>query len=496
VTPQDPPSRPAPDRRSRLARAAERLRRGLASPAQPGGLSPGARTALFFGVLALLVLLVVRIDAEPSLRHVQVAMLSGSPAGQYHATVDRLAEEVRHRGGALTNVASAGSVENLQRLIDAAASCDTAFALVQDGVDLPEGHGLELLGRLPDPESLVILAPAGARAPTGPDDLRGLRLGIGPVGSGTEQVMRRLLAPLGGLQLVLSTAPFDAQLDQLEQGGLDLAAMVIHDGAQLLADALARRGLVLVEMPDVASLARRLPEARVGVIERGQIDYVGHRPRQDVRVLQLDTLLVGNGCGSNGSTQGLLTAVSRVFPSFVNRNREQTRPAALPVATVAENFIADGGPDLLGRHAPWAIDIMPLPTWIQVGVGLSVLFSAMRLAHRFRLWRVDATRVKIERAIAAELDGGQRADGLLLRVAEAEAPGPEARARIDDLLARLQALSTRCRRHSVSLLVPMGEEMSYRYQERLIADLIEALRRYRDADALVDGAGQAPAPPD
>jgi len=28
--------------------------------------------------------------------------------------------------------------------------------------------------------------------------------------------------------------------------------------------------------------------------------------------------------------------------------------------------------------------------------------------------------------------------------------------------------------------VPMGEEMSYRYQETLISDLIAALRQYRD----------------
>jgi hypothetical protein len=30
------------------------------------------------------------------------------------------------------------------------------------------------------------------------------------------------------------------------------------------------------------------------------------------------------------------------------------------------------------------------------------------------------------------------------------------------------------------VLVPMGEEMSYRYQETLIHDLLHALRLYRD----------------
>ncbi|MGL6111931.1 MAG: hypothetical protein ACRC2B_17710, partial [Rubrivivax sp.] len=57
---------------------------------------------------------------------------------------------------------------------------------------------------------------------------------------------------------------------------------------------------------------------------------------------------------------------------------------------------------------------------------------------------------------------------------------PETRAQIDDLIARLVALSQRCRKQSLSVLVPMGEEMSYRYQETLIADLLQSLRLYHE----------------
>jgi hypothetical protein len=45
---------------------------------------------------------------------------------------------------------------------------------------------------------------------------------------------------------------------------------------------------------------------------------------------------------------------------------------------------------------------------------------------------------------------------------------------------RLATLSERCRRQSQSVLVPMGQEMGYRYQEELIADLLHALRSFRD----------------
>ena len=47
-------------------------------------------------------------------------------------------------------------------------------------------------------------------------------------------------------------------------------------------------------------------------------------------------------------------------------------------------------------------------------------------------------------------------------------------------MLRLEALTERCRRQSLSILVPMGEEMFYRYQETLIAELLYALRLYRD----------------
>jgi hypothetical protein len=59
-------------------------------------------------------------------------------------------------------------------------------------------------------------------------------------------------------------------------------------------------------------------------------------------------------------------------------------------------------------------------------------------------------------------------------------PAGQTRARLDGLLTRLDDLAELCRRKSLSILVPMGEEMSYRYQEALIAELQYALRLYSE----------------
>src|SRR5215831_312650 len=165
----------------------EGKKRVLGLRPEPGGLSPGLRMLLFFAVVGGLGALFALTHPDASLRHLKVGILSGAPTGNYHAVVQRIASSAAARKGHVTNLSSAGSVENVQRLSDARSGCSAHFALVQEGIELPGDHGLKLVGRLTRPESLVILGPNADHITT-PQELRGLRVGIGPVGSGTEFV--------------------------------------------------------------------------------------------------------------------------------------------------------------------------------------------------------------------------------------------------------------------------------------------------------------------
>ena len=81
----------------------QRLTRVIGRPGKDGRLSPGRKTLLFFAVLLLLAALLAWLDPRPTLRHVNLTMLSGSATGNYHATVDKLAAEVaRQRGRSAT----------------------------------------------------------------------------------------------------------------------------------------------------------------------------------------------------------------------------------------------------------------------------------------------------------------------------------------------------------------------------------------------------------
>src|SRR5499427_6750852 len=89
--------------------------------------------------------------------YLHASILTGSPSGQYYALATRLADRAKREHGTLAVVPTAGSIENVGRLANARGGCTEKFALVQDGTPVPANARLELLGRLPEPESLVLL---------------------------------------------------------------------------------------------------------------------------------------------------------------------------------------------------------------------------------------------------------------------------------------------------------------------------------------------------
>jgi hypothetical protein len=123
---------------------------------------------------------------------------------------------------------------------------------------------------------------------------------------------------------------------------------------------------------------------------------------------------------------------------------------------------------------------MPMARWVQLVFAFSMLFAAQALWHRFRLWRLDAARVGIESDVAKLFPTGATVGEIGEMLPDEAHRASSSRERLDRLIGDLIALSKRARKQSLSMLVPMGQEMAYRYQERLIADLLDALRAFRD----------------
>ncbi len=67
----------------------------------------------------------------------RASVFTGAATGNYHGVGERPAARALKRNGHLGAVATAGSVENIARLVGENGRCSPAFAFVQDGVPVP-----------------------------------------------------------------------------------------------------------------------------------------------------------------------------------------------------------------------------------------------------------------------------------------------------------------------------------------------------------------------
>jgi TRAP-type uncharacterized transport system substrate-binding protein len=465
------------------------LDRPLAAPPEPPApflgmrLSLAKKVALVVSVFVLLAAALSRVDVTRDMHRLNVGMLSGAKEGSYSAIVADLSMRAAAHGGRLRNVESAGSIENVQRLVAAkGGSCETAFALVQDGVDyaIAGPKKLELLGRLPKSESVFFLGRDGDKR-TSLASLAGARIGIGPEGSGVDRLGRQIfgLDDLAGLGVTLTNHPINEQLAMAERGELDLALLVIDEDAALLANAVHDRRLQIAGLANLDVVARRIPRLRTGRIGAGQYDAVKVLPPEDRRVLRVDTLVLTNGCAGRSATIDLLTVLADRFPDFVRHNKETSNATGLELSTASKGFFDRGGPELADEFVPWLVDLMPPANWAYIIMGVSILFNVMNTGHRFRLWRIDDARVKLEAELAKLFGRGATLGDIQQAEIAGELRERGTRTKLDGLIERFERLGARSRRDSVSMLVPMGQEMAYRYQEGVIYQTIAVLRAFR-----------------
>ena len=219
-----------------------------------------ARVSLLLVVGALVAALAAAFGIARDYGYLQASILTGSAGGQYHALATRLAGRAAREHGSLTVLATAGSIENVQRLVAGGGGCAEMFALIQDGAPVPAGARLELLGRLPEPESLLLLGRTGS-AFANVADLRGAAIGIGPDGSGTAHLMKQLFADadLRKLGVRLSHHDLSEQARLVAESKLDLANA--NDSPTLVSknrkvtggvyDSLTKNLTLLAEVTDV-----------------------------------------------------------------------------------------------------------------------------------------------------------------------------------------------------------------------------------------------------
>ena len=450
------------------------------------------KLAALLGFSLVLVLFFSLLDLSPNLDRLDATMLSGPEQGHYYEVVDRLGERAERDGGNLANLATVGSVDNLARLAAARSSCEVEFAIVQDGIPAPPGAEIELIARLRRSESMFFLG-RDAASVTRFAQLRGLRIGLGPAHSGTDNLARRILesTEFAGLVPILSNHGLAQQIDLLVSGALDLGVFVVDEDADIIRDAVKDRGLQIASFEHTDAVARRHRFLSHGRIAAGQYDLVNIVPATDKQVFRVGTLIVGNGCADHAENIALLTVLNEELPDLLAHNRDSGHSNLFALNKSAERFYTEGGPGFADLHAPWLVSIMPPSNWVYVAMVISIFINLTTAWHRFRLWRLDANTDKAD-AVVREITGDELTSSEMLALE----PEPKhcttaALAKMDSALATLDQLRRRCRRQANSLLVPMGSEWIYRYTEQQMEETLTAMRKFRSRAAAGSGDDNA-----
>jgi TRAP-type uncharacterized transport system substrate-binding protein len=403
--------------------------------------------------------------------YLRASILTGSEKGQYYALANRLADRARRERGTLDVIATAGSIENVSRLTTGGRRCADMFALIQDGTPVPAEARLELLGRLPQPESLLLLGRQGHPFRKF-SDLREASIGIGPDGSGTAYLMHQLFedADLRELNAHLSNHELLDQAQLVAEAKLDLAAFVMEEDAEFLREVIRKYGLDVVSPQDMQGLIARHPWLSVGRIPAGRYDLVRSIPASDKLTAQLATLLVASPCARRADRVAMLMLVSAELPGFTRSNPPSATSSATLVrlAPSAHQFFLTGEPELADRYFPWLVNLMSPAYWVYLFMAATVLFNGLRAFSRYRLWRLDAAREKLEAALKGLVDPKLTHTQIRELPAEGVMAGSQKRAAAQAIMDRLGELRARCQRQANSFVTPMGDEMFYRFQQSLI----------------------------
>ena len=419
-----------------------------------------------------------RFGISHNYAHLRASLFAGVQGGHYYNLATRLAVRARREHGSITVVPTAGSIENVTRLTEAGRRCAAAFALVQDGIPVPADAGLEMLGRLPEPESLLLLGRRNRTFLTFAD-LRGASIGVGPEGSGTAYLVRQIFEDpdLHELGVRLTYHELADQARLVDQGELDLAAVVMLEDAELLQSIVHQYDLDIVTFQDIEGLVARRPWLSLGHIPAGLYDLVRPTPEVDKPVARIDTLVVANSCAQRAERVALLMLLSAELPGFVRANPPKHTYSAtvLPLASEARQYFVKGEPELADLYFPWLVDLMSPAYWVYFVMAATILFNVLKGISRFRLWRIDSTRERLERRLKELTEPGLTHAQIRVLPGEHLLTGPVACAAAQSIRDQLAQLRARCQRYVSSIVTPMGDEMFYRYQQSLIDEATTTL---------------------
>ncbi len=394
-----------------------------------------------------------------------VALATGPEGSAYAEFGQRYAQALARNGITVQQLATEGSLANLQALRQGTAGA----AFVRGGSADPKADGeagISSLGALfyepiwvfyradalppAVPDATKTRAKSKPGAPAAPPmelttlpQLKGLRVNIDQPGSGVPDMLQRLLQAneLDNDTLVLSQLPPAAAAEALQGGLIDAMVLVTAPESPVVGRLLRAPGIALMDVAQAGAYVRRFPFLQSVTLPRGVVDLAADLPPHDISLLATTTSLLTREDTHPALRQLFAQAAQGLHSEagWFNRARDfpNTRTSELPVSPEGDRAI-NGTPPFWQRYLPfWASNLLER-MWLVIG-GLIVLLLPLsrvvpplytfRVRRRVFRWyaRLRQIEVKVDEGLGAhdellnELDELDRVThGITVPLAHAE----------------------------------------------------------------------------
>ncbi|MBL8428431.1 MAG: TAXI family TRAP transporter solute-binding subunit [Dechloromonas sp.] len=334
----------------------------------------------------------------------KIVISAGSESGAYYHFAQRYAAILAKEGITLEVQASAGSLENLERL----KRDDAQIGFVQGGVvppkedpDAEDDSGLLSLGSMfYEPVWVFYRGEKGNdRALTRLTELQGKRIAIGQEGSGVRQLAQQLLSAndipagdhlvgLGGLNAA----------EELQQGRIDAAFIIAAETAPVVQVLIRSPGIKLMSFAQDRAYQRRFPFLTKLTFPRGVADLVRDFPPEDIKVLAPTANLIVRDDLHPALQTLLLQAASEVhgksgffqdageFPAYMD--------PMLPQSPEAARYFKSG-PSFLQRYLPFWLAVLVDRLIVMLVPIFVLLIPLLKVAPAIYNWRVRSKVFRI-----------------------------------------------------------------------------------------------------
>ena len=319
----------------------------------------------------------------------RVAMSTGAPDGGYHMFAQRYKEILARDGVTVDLHISAGSQENVSRLLDEKSDVEVGF--FQGGSAFAtNAPSLRSLGSIYYEPLWVFYRGAEIRDFGG---LKGKRLAIGPEESGTRALALQLLAVNATVMPPTALLPESGLKanEMLLQGKLDAVFMVGPPESPLVEQLVSARGIRLLSLERAEAYTRRFPYLTRLTLPRGVFDFVSNNPTQDVTLVSPTANLLVRDTLHPALAFLLMRAAKEIHGNAGLLNKLGEFPAPLnsefPLTSEAERYYTVG-PPFLQRYLPYWIAVMVDRLWIILLPALALLVPITRIIPPLYRWRV------------------------------------------------------------------------------------------------------------